>query len=142
MSTCTHACTLYLHVQYVHVVLHTLYVYISVHVVLLHVHVHVSFQHSVLERAVEEHPTEIFVKHDVPFNLPLVGSLLAEIRGSLIGQCDDHMIPYKNALPDLKVSDIHITTTTSCIPILVNIYMYLYSNTCTCTCTPVHPITH
>ncbi len=61
-------------------------------------------QHSILEHALEEHPTEIFVRHEVPFNLPLVGSLLADIRSNLIERCDqEHMSNLKHALPDLKV---------------------------------------
>ena len=70
-------------------------------------------QRSILERAVEEQPTEIFVRHEIPFDLELVGTLLEEIRGSLVGGSTPTQ---QRSLPELivtKMDDI-----TSCLAVL------------------------
>ena len=66
----------------------------------------------------EEHPTEIFVKHEVPFNLELVGTLLADIRSDLIGrgEYNGQMFPLQSPLPELKVEKLDDVT--SCLTLL------------------------
>ena len=77
-------------------------------------------QRPLLERAVEEQPTEIFVKHEVPFNIELVGSLLTNIRSNLIGQdfgqSPTHPAPKTAMLPELQVSKLDDIT--SCLTVL------------------------
>ena len=77
-------------------------------------------QRPLLERAVEEQPTEIFIKHEVPFNIDLVGSLLGNIRSNLIGQdfgeSPSHPFPKKAMLPELQVSKLDDIT--SCLTVL------------------------
>lgn len=90
----------------------------------LHLVIKFSFsplvQRPLLERAVEEQPTEIFVKHEVPFNIELVGSLLASIRSNLIGQdfgqSPTHPAPKTAMLPELQVSKLDDIT--SCLTVL------------------------
>ena len=68
----------------------------------------------------EEQPTEIFVKHEVPFNIELVGSLLTNIRSNLIGQdfgqSPTHPAPKTAMLPELQVSKLDDIT--SCLTVL------------------------
>lgn len=54
-----------------------------------------------LERAVEEEPSEIFVKHEIPFDLSLAGSLMEEIRLLLIDEFEGYS--HLSNLPTLKV---------------------------------------
>ena len=70
-------------------------------------------QRSILERAVEEQPTEIFVKHEIPFDLELVGTLLEEIRGSLVGGSTPTQ---QRSLPELRVTKMDDIT--SCLAVL------------------------
>lgn len=76
-------------------------------------------QRHILERAVEEHATEIFVKQEIPFDLGLVGTLLAEIRTSLIDQ-EDIVNPerdvHTSSLPELRV--VKMDDITSCLTML------------------------
>ena len=66
-----------------------------------------------LERAVEEQPTEIFVKQEIPFDLELVGTLLEEIRGSLVG---GRTRTQQRSLPELRVTKMDDIT--SCLAVL------------------------
>ena len=70
-------------------------------------------QRSILERAVEEQPTEIFVKQEIPFDLELVGTLLDEIRNSLVGR---NSSPHPSSLPELMVTKMDDIT--SCLTVL------------------------
>ena len=70
-------------------------------------------QRSILERAVEEQPTEIFVKQEIPFDLGLVGTLLDEIRNSLIG---GNSSTHQSFLPELRVTKMDDIT--SCLTVL------------------------
>jgi len=71
------------------------------------------YQRSILERAVEEQPTEIFVKQEIPFDLGLVGTLLDEIRNSLIG---GNSSTHQSLLPELRVTKMDDIT--SCLTVL------------------------
>lgn len=77
-------------------------------------------QVSHLERAIEEEPTEIFVRHEIPFNLELVGSLLADIGESLTAcstsQNDHAFFQAPTQLPQLKVDKMDDIT--SCLDLL------------------------
>lgn len=66
-----------------------------------------------MERAVEEQPTEIFVKQEIPFDLGLVGTLLDEIRNSLIG---GNSSTHQSFLPELRVTKMDDIT--SCLTVL------------------------
>lgn len=68
---------------------------------------------SLLERAVEEEPSEIFVKPEIPFDIELVGELLKDIRSNLIGQED---VSLHGKLPELRVS--RLDDITSCLTVL------------------------
>lgn len=57
-----------------------------------------------LERAIEEEPSEIFVKHEVPFDLSLVGSLLDEIRTLLVDEFEGYS--HLSNLPNIKVTQL------------------------------------
>ena len=74
---------------------------------------------SKLEHAVEEEASEIFVRHEIPFNLELVGTLLSSIRENLMSQDvqGDHAFfrPQK-PLPQLQVSKMDDIT--SCLDLL------------------------
>lgn len=70
-------------------------------------------QMSLLERAVEEEPSEIFVKPEIPFDIELVGELLKDIRSNLIGQED---VSLHGKLPELRVS--RLDDITSCLTVL------------------------
>ena len=70
-------------------------------------------QRSILERAIEEQPTEIFVRHEIPFDLELVGTLLEEIRGSLVGGSTPTQ---QKSLPELRVTKMDDIT--SCLAVL------------------------
>ena len=75
-------------------------------------------QRHILERAVEEHATEIFVKQEIPFDLGLVGILLADIRTSLVDQ-EDVINPGKGghgSLPELRITKMDDIT--SCLALL------------------------
>ncbi|XP_019854093.1 PREDICTED: FYVE and coiled-coil domain-containing protein 1-like [Amphimedon queenslandica] len=57
-----------------------------------------------LERAIEEEPSEIFVRHEVPFDLSLVGSLLEEIRTLLVDEFEGYS--HMTNLPSIKVKQL------------------------------------
>ena len=75
---------------------------------------------SKLEHAVEEEASEIFVRHEIPFNLELVGTLLSDIRDNLTS-CTaqgDHA-PFfqpRRPLPQLQVTKMDDIT--SCLDLL------------------------
>ena len=73
-------------------------------------------QRSPLERAIEEQPSEVYVKQEIPFTLEEVGMFLADIRSSLIGQ-EDGYAPH-GSLPPLKVAKMDDIT--SCLSVLRN----------------------
>lgn len=74
---------------------------------------------SILERAIEEEPTEIFIRQEIPFDLDLVGSLLSDIRDNLIACSSQggHTLFHPQAqLPQLKVTKLDDIT--SCLDLL------------------------
>ncbi len=71
-----------------------------------------------MERAVEEEATEVFVRHEIPFDLELVGSLMTDI-GSNLAKCGsegDHTLFHTQPLPQLKV--VQMDDITSCLDLL------------------------
>ncbi len=64
----------------------------------------------------EEHPTEIFVRQEIPFDLALVGALLEEIRGQLETHADHSDNHLHNSLPELQVANLDDVT--SCLTLL------------------------
>lgn len=62
-----------------------------------------SFQYT-LERAIEEEPSEIFVRHEVPFDLSMVGSLMEEIRTLLVDEFEGYS--HMTNLPSIKVKQL------------------------------------
>ena len=73
-------------------------------------------QPSHLERAIEEEPTEIFVRHEIPFDLVLVGTLLADIQDSLTTFSAHTLLQPQVQLPQLKVNKMDDIT--SCLDLL------------------------
>ena len=70
----------------------------------------------------EEEATEIFIRHEIPFNLELVGSLLSDIRDSLLAsprhtpQGDHAFLQPHKPLPQLQVTKMDDLT--SCLDLL------------------------
>ena len=52
----------------------------------------------------EEEPSDILVKQEIPFDLPLVGSLLTELRSLLMDQLEDYSQPVE--VPEVVVSGL------------------------------------
>ncbi len=72
-----------------------------------------------LEHAVEEEPTEIYIRHEIPFNLELVGTLLSDIRDNLTScstQMDHSFFQPHRPLPQLQVTKMDDIT--SCLDLL------------------------
>lgn len=63
----------------------------------------VFFFQNTLEQALEEEASELLVKQDVRFDLPLVGSLLNELRTLLMDQLEDYTQP-------VEVPEVTVTT--------------------------------
>ena len=64
-----------------------------------------------LEKAVEEEPSEIYVRREIPFDLQLVGTLLTDIRDCIkMGGDPAHRLVEEGPLPELKVTKLDDVT--------------------------------
>lgn len=65
----------------------------------------------------EEEPSEIFIWREIPFDLELVGALVADIR-DCIGTDHTHSVCPPGHLPELRVTKLDDVT--SCLSLLKN----------------------